>query len=248
MTNPNRQTNALKTAWSTRLPLSRDAQRSVSRGVFCSSGTIGKDAPPDALPFGSRLSTCLQSILIREFLFASVLLVLMAIGCGSSKAPAAVSLASATQPATAPSAQTFQDSGGLVRIQYSPDWTQKTDPDFVLSLTDGSQLFTLDIPDLPPHVPGMIPLGLVVNGYISDLKKSHPDVKTSEESGPSIPHARARRVLSTWTEKNVATSEVATLIVHGDHVFILRIVAPTDQLAAARTAYSAIVDSLHWLK
>jgi hypothetical protein len=228
--------------------LSRDAQRSESKGVFRSSGAAGKDAPLDALPFGPRLSKVPASLLIRELCVAPALMVLMVIGCGSSNAPAGVSLSAETQPATAPSAQTFQDPGGLVRIQYSPDWTQKKDPDYVLSLASGSQLFTLDIPDLPPHVPGMIPLGLVVNGYIDDFKKSHPGVKTSEETAPSIPHARARRVLSNWMEKNVATSEVATLIVHGDHVFILRIVAPSDQLAAARIVYNAIVDSLHWLK
>src|ERR1700734_1764694 len=92
-------------------------------------------------------------------------------------APASLLLASETQPTTAPNSQTFQDSGGLIRLQYPAEWKKKDDADYVLSLTNGSQLFTLDIPDLPVHVPGMIPLSLVVNGYIDDLKKSHPGIK-----------------------------------------------------------------------
>jgi hypothetical protein len=177
-----------------------------------------------------------------------LLLSLIALGCVASNQKAGILLAADTKPATAPSSQTFQDPANLICLQYPADWTKKTDPDYVLSLVNGSRLFTLDIPDLPPHIPGMIPLGLVVNGYIDDLKKAHPDVKTSEEAAPKISHARSRRLHSSWAEKKVATSEVATLIVHGDHVFILRMVAPTDQLPAARTVYNSIVESLQWVK
>lgn len=172
-----------------------------------------------------------------------------AIGCaavtGSAKAPTS---APATAPATAPSAQSFQDPGGLVRVQYPGEWKPQRDPDYALELTAGPETFTLDIPDLPPHIPGMIPLSLVVNGYIDDLKKSHPGVKTDEETSPAISKARARRLHSAWSEKNGLEAEVTTLIVHGDHVFIFRIVCPADQLAADRIGYNGIVGSLRWLK
>jgi hypothetical protein len=185
------------------------------------------------------------------FLTLLASLAMCSISCNSARASTplvATTTPSTTQPATAPSTQTFRDAAGLVQLQYPGDWPTKTDPDYALSLTSGSKLFTLDIPDLPVHIPGMIPLNLVVNGYTDDLKQKYPGIKISDDTSPQISHARCHRVLSTWTEKNVETSEVATLIVHGDHVFILRIVAPKNELAAARTPYNAIVDSLKWLK
>jgi len=159
-------------------------------------------------------------------------------------------LASTTVPSTAPATapSEFQDPAGLLRIEYPADWQVHPDPDYVLSLVSGPQTFTLDIPDLPPHIPGMIPLGLVVNGYKDDLRKSHAGVKIDEETPPAIPKARSRRLRSSWSEKNVSVAEIATLIVHGDHVFILRIVMPADQLSAARNDYNRIIDSLRWLK
>ena len=169
----------------------------------------------------------------------------------SGFAPAMV-IAAATAPSTAPatttSARSFKDPAGLIRIDYPANWQPHVDPDYVLSLVSGPETFTLDIPDLPPHIPDMIPLGLVVNGYIDDLKKSHPGVKTAEETPPAIPKARSRRLHSSWSEKGSAAAEIATLVVHGDHVFILRIVAPADQLAAAPSAYDGIIDSVRWLK
>jgi hypothetical protein len=162
--------------------------------------------------------------------------------------PATPATAPTAPPATAPASRGFKDPAGLIHIEYGADWQVHPDPDYVLSLLFGVQTFTLDIPDLPPHIPDMIPLGLVVNGYIDDLKKAHPGVKTDEETPPKIAKARARQLHSSWTEKNVPTAEIATLIVHGDHVFILRIVAPADELASARNSYDGIVDSLRWLK
>jgi hypothetical protein len=156
--------------------------------------------------------------------------------------------APSTLPATAPSVRSFKDPAGLVRIDYPAGWHLDPDPDYVLSLASGSGTFTLDIPDLPPHIPDMIPLGLVVNGYINDLKKSHPGVKVSDETSPAIPKAKSRSLHSSWSEKDIATVEIATLVVHGDHVFILRIVAPADQLAAARSPFNGIIHSLRWLK
>jgi hypothetical protein len=151
-------------------------------------------------------------------------------------------------PATAPASRGFNDPAGLIHIVYGADWQVHPDPDYVLSLMSGARTFTLDIPDLPPHIPDMIPLGLVVNGYIDDLKKAHPGVKIDEETPPKIAKARARQLHSSWTEKNVPTAEIATLVVHGDHVFILRMASPADQLSSARNSYGDIMESLRWLK
>ena len=47
---------------------------------------------------------------------------------------------------------------------------------------DKAPAVSLEVPKLPPHIPGLIPLGSVVGGYIDDLKKQHPGVKVDDPS------------------------------------------------------------------
>jgi hypothetical protein len=169
---------------------------------------------------------------------------------------AALGCAVTPNPRTAPTSQTstdaathaFQDSGGLIRLEYPAQFTAKHDPAYVLSATADGQTFTLDIPDLPPHIPDMIPLGLVVNGYKNDLKKSHLGVKINEEPPPVVAQARGRELRSTWEQDHAPTTELALLLVHGDHVFILRIVTPSGQLSAGQATFDGIVATIRFLK
>src|SRR5687768_2920171 len=86
---------------------------------------------------------------------------------------------------TAPSRVAFAGPG--VRLSYPPAWTAVPSDDFVLRLVPAgaaddaaSPSVSLDVPKLPPHIPGLIPLGSVVRGYVNDLKKNHPDVTVDE--------------------------------------------------------------------
>lgn len=155
--------------------------------------------------------------------------------------------AAATQPTTDPGPQTFRDSTGCLQVVYPGNWTVKNDPNYELTIVSAQETITVDVPDLPPHVPDMIPLNLVVNGYISDLKKLHPALKSQKHSA-SVPHARAELVDSNWTEQNASSNESALLMVHGNHVFIIRLVAPASDYAAGRAVFDDVVKSLHWLK
>jgi hypothetical protein len=43
---------------------------------------------------------------------------------------------------------------------------------------------SLDVPKLPPHIPGLIPIGSVRNGYLDDLKKSVGKLDTKDLPQP----------------------------------------------------------------
>jgi hypothetical protein len=168
-----------------------------------------------------------------------------ALGCAAGGHP---TTAPTSQPTTQTATNSFQDAAGLIRLEYPMVFKTQHDPDYVLSATSDGQTLTLDIPDLPPHIPNMIPLGLVVNGYKNDLKKSHPGIKIEEEKPPAVPQAVARELRSSWTEKGDATVELTLLMVHGDHVFILRVVTLGAKLDAARAVFDRIVAAMQFLK
>jgi hypothetical protein len=119
--------------------------------------------------------------------------------------------------------------------------------DIIDSFDGPDRSLSLDIPDLPPHVPGMIPLKLVKNGYLDDLRKVHANLQSREES-PTIPGARAVLVTCTWQSDGKPSSETALLMTHGDHVYILRANTPSGPDADTRAALDSIAHSIQWGK
>src|SRR5207248_6916995 len=81
---------------------------------------------------------------------------------------------------------------------------------------------SLDVPDLPPHLPGMIPLGMVKNGYVRDLKEKVGALNVALDREEKVHDAKAHRVRSEWTQNGVKWSETGLLMVHDDHVYIIR--------------------------
>lgn len=165
-------------------------------------------------------------------------------------APATTQPAEATAAAPEspllPPTLTFESRG--VRFDYPGDWQPRPSDDYVLKLvgSSGSEM-TLDVPALPPHLPGLIPLGMVENGYLDDLKQSYPGLKIDERSDHAVPGARARLVRSTWpVGDGTDRAEVALLMVHGDHVYILRLTGPAPQVAAARPVFDETARSIRW--
>lgn len=121
----------------------------------------------------------------------------------------------------------------------------------VLAPADGAtspQRIRLDVPDLPPHFPGMIKLGLIQNGYLDDLRRQHPDLKVDESSERSVPGASARLVRSTWQQNGRPLDDVALMMIHGERVFILSMQADADHLGPTRGAFDQIARSVTWTK
>lgn len=158
-------------------------------------------------------------------------------------------------PSSAPSPTTiiFDDKKDGVRLQFTSAWVSRPDPDYVLQLVpaDGStgRRIIFDIPDLPFHIPGMIQPGLVEHGYLSDLKEKHKDLRVESSAACPIGRgAQARLVISSWTQDGGPHHNVALLIIRSDHVFILACGSDPAHLAATRTDFDAVAESLHWTK
>jgi hypothetical protein len=202
----------------------------------------------------------------RRWMSVAISSAMVLAGCGSHREQgppqaserAAPSPASATQPATAPA--TAQASvtwsladKGIAKLQYPADWQAKKNPDYELMLVPAGarsdeRRITLDVPDLPPHLPFMLQMGRIQKDYVADLKKDHPDLQVEDAVDQQLPNSTARLIRSGWNQAGMEHRDVALLIIHDSAVYILD--AQTDQphLAVTRAAFDAIRGSLQWTR
>jgi hypothetical protein len=138
-----------------------------------------------------------------------------------------------------------------IHLDWPAGWSPRQSKDFVLELVptgNTAQTISLDVPDLPPHLPGMIRINLVVNGFLDDLKKDHPGVQVVEQKDAGVPDATARRVVTAWKEKDGAEyRQDALLIVHNDRVYIIRGVGPSKDAPKTQQGFEKVVSSLKWI-
>ncbi len=165
----------------------------------------------------------------------------------------------ATQPA-AVSLSTYRNQPAGIQIQYPSDWTAQPNKDYTLYLVPGASApsaslhsgaetsISLDVPSLPPHLPGMVRMGAVEHGFVDDLKRSSPGVKVLESSKLPISHADAKRLRSTWESHGQSMTEEAVLIIHNGQVYILKADYPSIAEPQVRPVFDHILASLQWLK
>ena len=187
--------------------------------------------------------------------------------CGPSDETSAASAARPTStnistPSTSASASTplaapvknvsYEDKKDGFKCEYPSDWKPRSDPDYVLRLVPAngapSRSITLDVPDLPPHLPGMIKLNLIENGYVGDWRKKHADLKVEESADRAVPGAKARFVRLTWKEDGRVHSDLGLLMMHEDRVYIISADADAADLAATRDAFDKVTASIQWEK
>ena len=150
-----------------------------------------------------------------------------------------------------PASNVFDAKG--VRLTYPADWHPKKNPDFELMLlpagarTDEPRI-TLDVPELPPHLPWMIQMNRIEHDYVADLKKAHADLKVDEASDVKIPNTVARLVRCSWRQNDQPHDDVALLMIHANAVYILDARADQPQMQKARDAFDAIRASMQWTK
>jgi hypothetical protein len=95
----------------------------------------------------------------------------------------------------------------------------------------------------------MIPIGSVRSGYLDDLKKQVGPVTTEDLPAPNLGATAARLVRSRWkTSSGAGVEETALLMVHGDHVYLLRERAPAAHADETRAAFDEVVRSVRWVK
>ena len=91
-----------------------------------------------------------------------------------------------------------------VRLAWPGGWETRPSQDFVLMLvpvgapTVGTRI-SLDVPKLPPHIPGLIPIGSVRSGYLDDLRKSVGELETKDLPQPGVLNAAQRFVVQRRT-------------------------------------------------
>ena len=187
---------------------------------------------------------------------------LAAVGCHSTPPPAAPPLAAASShPASTGAAvappQVFDDATDGIRFTYPGGWTAEPTPSGSTRLQTvarpgavdgGSATLSLDVPQLPAHIPGFLPIGLIAGGYVDDVRKRLPDA-TGTPREVTVPGATARRVTSAGHDAaGRSTTDDAVLLVHDDRVYILAVDADPAARPAATAALDAAVASLHWTR
>jgi hypothetical protein len=151
---------------------------------------------------------------------------------------------------TAPTTKPFAGPG--IYLAYGGGWRTANDRDYALMLVpDGAAKtsdvsMSVEVPKLPPHIPGMIPLGSVVNGYVDDMKKQHADVHVQPPVATKVAGANARRVMSSWTTGGKELSEEAVLTIRGDRVYIFRANADEPNRQRATHALDQLLESVRW--
>jgi hypothetical protein len=155
-------------------------------------------------------------------------------------------------PTSAPTFVEWDKSAKGVKIKYPGDWKAKKNPDFELMLLHAGAAkedrITVDIPDLPPHLPFMIRMSRIEHDYVEDLKKEHPDLQQKKASDVSLSDAQARLVESTWHANKETYDDVALLVIHASNVYIFDAQADDSDLTATRAAFDSIRASIQWTK
>ena len=169
----------------------------------------------------------------------------------------------ASGPSTAANAPATQANGTSamggsftkqgIRLTYPQGWKASASKDYELFLKPagpefGDAVITLDIPDLPFHVPGMIPMGMVINGYVDDLKKQAGLKLQTVQEPLTVAGVEGKRLRSTWTKEGILSHDTALVIVHADHVYILRIAGNGAEGGAAKEAFEQMIKSIQWVK
>lgn len=158
-----------------------------------------------------------------------------------------------SQPASGPASVIWDDRSKGVKLRYPADWRPRKNPDYELMLlpagtSQSGRRITLDVPDLPPHLPFMIQMKRIEHDYLEDLKKEHPDLHVEESREIKLPDAIAKLVRSSWRRDKVAYDDVALLMIHASAVYILDAQTDDPKLATTRAAFDSIESSIEWMK
>lgn len=168
-------------------------------------------------------------------------------------APATAPSTGGVCPTSGPAVCHFDHAASTLTLDYLATWKPKSDKDYDLLLIPSEgpsdRSISLDIPDLPPHFPGMIRLGLIENGYINDLKPKHAGLKVDRSEVHAAPGgASARLVEISWSAGGKEYRRVGLLMMRKEVVYILSCEADAGNIAAVRADFDRVAGSMRWKK
>jgi hypothetical protein len=123
----------------------------------------------------------------------------------------------------------------------------------VLLLEKDSAQVTVDVPHIPPHLPGMMTMRLVVNGYLDDLKNRLTGFSVVERCDDALAAAKAQRLVMTGRERagdrQGQERKLAALIaIRNEQVYILQADAPPESYDAAHQAVVKMAETWRWTR
>jgi len=152
---------------------------------------------------------------------------------------------------------TYDNKSAGFHLQYPADWKTRQDAEYVLYIepasagtdpNDAPRRITVDVPSLPPHLPGMITLGRVKSGFIKGQKKKLTDVNVIEDVDQNVPGAKASRVVLTGKLNGQDRKMAALLMMHDDRVYIIRADSDLANYPQTKAAWDQMVSTLEWTK
>jgi hypothetical protein len=157
----------------------------------------------------------------------------------------------AAPPAMAPNFAPFVSRTAHLRCSYPRSWHPIPDAAILCLVPAGQtardgQRLVIDTPNLPPHIPFLIPLNLVADGFVDDIKKRYKIVSVSPLLDRPLGGLAGREVNATARDDDVVVVLRALLCVNGDRVFVIDTKTELAGAAAAARIFDAVVDSLQW--
>ena len=195
---------------------------------------------------------------IRAVVFPAILgLIAPLAGCGDCHAPrgAIASSSATTAPTTQPpSAGTVAFKSTAAGMQFSyPTWWHPAKDDTVLTLVPqneaaiGKRTLAIDKPDLPLHIPGLIPLNLVEAGFVDDLKKRYKQVDSVTSAALSIDGANGREIHASGVRDSGPAVVDAAVCVKGDAVYVIDGECDAAYKSQLDAAFEMVIGSIQWM-
>jgi hypothetical protein len=147
----------------------------------------------------------------------------------------------------------MESQKGSFRFAYPASWHPVMD-DTVVTLVPagesaiGQHTLAVDVPDLPWHIPGLIPLVLVEGGFVDDLRKRYKQVVVTVSTSRTVDgEEKGREVHATGLRDGGEVDIFALLVVHGDQVYVVDAETDAPGAAAALKAFDTVVGSIKWM-
>ena len=139
-----------------------------------------------------------------------------------------------------------------MRFSYPKTWHPVKD-DTILSLVPARENslqdnhLVIDNPDLPLHIPFIIPMGPVVSGFEDDVKKRYKDVAESPVVDRIVGGVAGKEVNARARSDKGDVVVKAVLLVKGDHVYVIDAETLAANATDAAAAFETVVESLQWI-